>query len=929
MQRYSHVHFCFRFFVVLLVVFPLTFLGISEVSAGTPLSGIALSAPTPIYQEPSNSSTVIKEYEKGSVLNYESYSADWYVASVFVDNKMVQGFIHKSDIATSVTPSENIHGVALKEDTPLYERANVNSDITKTYLEGTLLSFETFTSSWYKARVYTANGYQTTYLHHSDVEVVDLSSTQLNGVALNSPTKIYARATTDAFAVKYYEKGTILSYKNLNNNWYIATVYVEGRAKTGYIYKPHVESKTANQELKSAISLKSPTNVYSEASTSSNALKSYEIGSNLSFKTFTSEWYEATVYINGVEKTGYISKKDVEQKSPQKESFRGVGLKDPTPIYGEASRKSEVIKTYSQGSILNYETFSVNWYKATVYINGSYYTGFIHKDDVTNATKDQQNIKGFGSANPTYIYSDASIYSSRIKSYPAGQVLNFKTFIGGWYEAEVYIDGQMKTGYINANQIEQIYSENKVIQGLATKQPTNVYNYASRSSKIVKSYGKNTILKFESFSQNWYRATVYVDGKAQFGYIHRSDVSTEKLIYETTKYNYSFDYALDIQMTRTPKADGAGRIPATREQVAYYLNPSNFPKNSGSFYQFLVLSQPAGLDPSEVNSKILNNAGILSGKANAFIEAGQKYNINEAYLLSHVLHETGNGTSTLATGVPVDSNGDVVSESKATYTVYNMYGIGAVDDNPLNGGAKTAFKKGWFTPEKAIIGGAAFVSQNYIQTGQDTLYKMRWNPDNPGVHQYATHVAWAEIQTNKLTQIYNSLSDYILVFDIPSYQGQPEPGSEPKPGQDKPTQNITEFPVNVYGIVNADPSLNLREFPTTNSSILDSIPNNSKITVLGKDGAWYQVSYNGKTGWVHGDYLKLLNLLEIGVDNLNIRSGPSTSNEVIGQVSQGYLVAGVLDENNELVRDNEWYQIYYNGTKAWTSNGNGTYVYER
>src|SRR5699024_7490796 len=169
------------------------------------------------------------------------------------------------------------------------------------------------------------------------------------------------------------------------------------------------------------------------------------------------------------------------------------------------------------------------------------------------------------------------------------------------------------------------------------------------------------------------------------------------------------------------------------------------------------------------NKKILKNNGVLEGQAEAFIKAAKRFDINEAYLISHAKLETGNGKSTLATGVPVDKNGNVTKNSKGEIaktsktktTVYNMYGIGAVDSNPLEGGAKRAFKEGWDSVEKAIIGGAQFIN-SYIGRGQDTLYKMRWNPDSPGYPQYATDVGWAVKQTSSIAQIYQLLDDYIL-----------------------------------------------------------------------------------------------------------------------------------------------------------------------
>ena len=86
----------------------------------------------------------------------------------------------------------------------------------------------------------------------------------------------------------------------------------------------------------------------------------------------------------------------------------------------------------------------------------------------------------------------------------------------------------------------------------------------------------------------------------------------------------------------------------SRKQVEYYVNSSNFGRNTNSYFQFLVLSHPAGLIPKEVNQKVLNNHGELTGKAQAFIDAGKEFNLNEAYLISHALLETGNGKSILA-----------------------------------------------------------------------------------------------------------------------------------------------------------------------------------------------------------------------------------------------------------------------------------------
>ncbi|MCY9223958.1 N-acetylglucosaminidase [Bacillus haynesii] len=199
---------------------------------------------------------------------------------------------------------------------------------------------------------------------------------------------------------------------------------------------------------------------------------------------------------------------------------------------------------------------------------------------------------------------------------------------------------------------------------------------------------------------------------------------------------------------------------ASRDEVEKYVNPKNFTQDSSAYFQFLKLSQTAGLNAAEVNAKILYNKGILTGKGQAFIDAARAYSINELYLISHSLLETGNGTSELAKGTMFNGK-----------KVYNMYGVGAYDSNPLYYGAKYAYEQGWFTPEAAIKGGAKFIGAKYIHHPtykQDTLYKMRWSPN--ALHQYATDVGWAYKQVGRMYSLYTLLDQYTLYYDVPVYR---------------------------------------------------------------------------------------------------------------------------------------------------------------
>ncbi len=197
-------------------------------------------------------------------------------------------------------------------------------------------------------------------------------------------------------------------------------------------------------------------------------------------------------------------------------------------------------------------------------------------------------------------------------------------------------------------------------------------------------------------------------------------------------------------------------------------------------FQHLVLSSSPNVSSNQIN-RILEDQGILSGKGQAFIDGGRNHGVNEIYLIAHAFLETNRGKSELATGIRVgkNSSGTLVLETERnkdslsdTKTTYNMFGIGAFDGDAHRAGAVRAYELGWFTPEAAIRGGAKFIGERYIHNryGQDTLYKMRWNPANPGFPQYASDMGWAAKQVATIKNMYDRLDQPMMVFDIPKYK---------------------------------------------------------------------------------------------------------------------------------------------------------------
>ena len=214
----------------------------------------------------------------------------------------------------------------------------------------------------------------------------------------------------------------------------------------------------------------------------------------------------------------------------------------------------------------------------------------------------------------------------------------------------------------------------------------------------------------------------------------------------------------------------------SRSEILEYLDPDNFGYGESGYYQFAVLNKgysgavTADQIDAFIDSTSSGRSGSLKGMGDAFIAAARTYNVNEVYLLSHAILESGWGTSALATGSVAGYKG-----------YYNFYGIGAWDIDPNNGGAALAKSEGWNTPEKAIKGAAKWISNQYLNNSycQNTLYKMRWNyaqaaSEGTVWKQYASDRLWANSIARLMDEFYDyngiEIGDTGLTFLVPAYE---------------------------------------------------------------------------------------------------------------------------------------------------------------
>lgn len=124
------------------------------------------------------------------------------------------------------------------------------------------------------------------------------------------------------------------------------------------------------------------------------------------------------------------------------------------------------------------------------------------------------------------------------------------------------------------------------------------------------------------------------------------------------------------------------------------------------------------------------------------------------------------------------------------------------------------------------------------------------------------------------------------------------------------------------GKVEVSSSLNMRSGPGSSYSIIGVLRNNDSVEIIDEFNGWYEVIFNGKKGYASKQYISIVgNDNNSGNDNedkigtvvgistsLNVRKGPGSNYQVIGNLLLGNKVSIISEENG-------WYKIKLsNGT---------------
>ncbi|MED0992727.1 SH3 domain-containing protein [Bacillus nitratireducens] len=197
-----------------------------------------------------------------------------------------------------------------------------------------------------------------------------------------------------------------------------------------------------------------------------------------------------------------------------------------------------------------------------------------------------------------------------------------------------------------------------------------------------------------------------------------------------------------------------------------------------------------------------------------------------------------------------------------------------------------------------------------------------------------SHTTIGSVKKGQVVQVVGEVQDWFKI----NYAGQTaylskdyvtKGGSNENATQGNNQEQNNNVTVQTGGtyVVNAT-SLRVRTGPATYHSVIGGVLNGTKLNVVGSEGSWFKVNYQGKTGYVSSEFVKFVkggtttpeqpeqpNQGAIGdyyinASALNVRSGEGTNYRIIGALPQGQKVQ-VISENSG------WSKINYNGQTGY------------
>ncbi|MCX0364978.1 SH3 domain-containing protein, partial [Clostridium perfringens] len=543
-----------------------------------------------------------------------------------------------------------------------------------------------------------------------------------------------------------------------------------------------------------------------------------------------------------------------------------------------ADSSHEIITSIPRGARVNIiDKVSDNWYK----VGYKDFVGYVEAKDirVLGDNLNQDNV-GLISANQLNVRTSPNENGQVIGTLHKNDKVNvLDKSIDGWYK----IDFNGRRAYVSSKYVNLISYKNNEVKTEVKKEPIegtgkvnintalNVRQASTTNSRIIGSLKGGEKVNIISESNGFYK----IEFNNSYGYVYSKYISkdgdSEKV--QVVKQEEVKKEKVDEskkEAKATPKAEPV--VLAVRS-----LNKTGIVNVSSS----LNVRRSASTSSKVIGSLSGNTKVTIVGEEGAFYKI--EYKGSHGYVAKEYIKDvTESNNSNQGTQTP---------EKPSTPETTKKTGIVNVSSSlNVRSSASTSSK---------VIGSLSGNTKVTIVGEEGAFYKIEYK----GSHGYV-----AKEYVKDVTESSNS------------NQGTQTPEKPSTPETTKKT-----------GIVNVSSSLNVREGASTSSKVIGSLSGNTKVTIVGEEGAFYKIEYKGSHGYVAKEYIKDIkdevvtepekpsnpeNSKKTGVvtasKGLNVRKEANTSSQIIGILNSGESVEIIGEENG-------FYKITYKGQEAYAS----------
>ena len=548
-----------------------------------------------------------------------------------------------------------------------------------------------------------------------------------------------------------------------------------------------------------------------------------------------------------------------------------------------ADSSHEIITSIPSGARVNIiDKVSDNWYK----VGYKDFVGYVEAKDIRilGYNLNQDNV-ALISANQLNVRTSPNENGQVIGTlYKNNKVNVLDKSIDGWYK----IDFNGRRAYVSSKYVNLISYKNNEVKTEVKKDPIegtgkvnintalNVRQASTTSSRIIGSLKGGEKVNIINESNGFYK----IEFNNSYGYVYSKYISKDGGDEKAQIVKQE-----EVKKEKVDESKKEAKSTTKAEPIVLairYLNKTGIVNVSSS----LNVREGASTSSKVIGSLSGNSKVTIVGEEGAFYKI--EYKGSHGYVAKEYVKDvTENSNSNQGTQTPEKPS---IPENTEKIGIVNV-------SSSLNVRERASISS-------KVIGSLSGNTKVTIVGEEGAFYKIEYR----GSHGYV-----AKEYVKDVTESNNS------------NQGTQTPEKPSIPESNEKT-----------GIVNVSSSLNVRERASTSSKVIGSLSGNTKVTIVGEEGAFYKIEYRGSHGYVAKEYVKDVtesnnsnqgtqtpekpsipeNSKKTGVvtasKGLNVRKEANTSSKIIGILNSGESVEIIGEENG-------FYKITYKGQEAYVS----------